>query len=1050
MIRMRAAPIAISFSISLSTAAIAAPQSSFVNYETPQVHPLDATPDGTRLLAVNTADNRVLVYDVQPGGIAPVAAIPVGLDPVTVRARTNDEVWVVNHISDSVSVVDLTTGNVTRTLATADEPCDVVFAGAPVRAYVSCSQANQILVFDPANPSVAPTVIDLVGEDPRALAVANDGMTVYAAIFESGNNTTVLGGGLDTNLNFPPNVVTDNAGPYNGQNPPPNSGNSFVPPIKAGLPTPPKVSLIVRKNGAGSWIDDNNGDWTSLVSGAQAQKSGRLPGWDLADHDVAIIDTQSQQVTYARHVMNLNMALAVHPTNGQITVVGTDATNEIRFEPNVNGVFLRVEIGFVNPAAPTTPTVVDLNGHLTYATPTVSQSLRDQSIGDPRGIAWNSDGSRAFVTGMGSNNVVIIDASGARAGIQPTIEVGEGPTGVVFHGGTNRVFVLNKFDASISVIDATAELEVARVPFFDPSPVAIQIGRKHLYDTHKNSGLGQISCASCHADARNDRLAWDLGDPQGSMAPVAGQNLGANVPGLNTGFKDFHPMKGPMTTQTLQDIIGKEPLHWRGDRNGLEDFNGAFQGLQGDDNDLTATEMQEFEDFLATLHLPPNPFRNFDNSLPTNLDTEQRSAGRFSPKGTPLPPGDANRGVTLYRPPNLLDTQAIACSSCHNLPTGMGTDTKLSGFGAFNPIPPGPNGEHHHMLVSQDGTTNVSMKVPQLRTQYEKTGFDTSVLLNTSGFGVLHDGSVDTIAQFISEPVFNVQTDQDIADLTALMLAFSGSELPYGGQVLEPPATSSQDAHAAVGGQTTLVDGQSPGPGQLAFIDSMIALAAAGKVDLVVKGRQSNLARGYVYAGGGVFQSDRQVETQTTAALKSAAQPGSELTFTVVPILSGTRIGVDRDLDGFFDRDELDSGSDPADPNSVPGCGTIASYGLGCTGSGGFTPLLSMSGCPAPGGTVNIDLGNALGGSQAVLLLGLGQGIVGVGGGCSLLVSPVLPISVGPLPLAGAGAGQGTLHLSALLPPTTTSATITLQAFCADPGNPVGFAATNGVQMVIP
>lgn len=39
-------------------------------------------------------------------------AVPVGLDPVAVRARTNTEAWVVNHISDSVSVVDLATMSV--------------------------------------------------------------------------------------------------------------------------------------------------------------------------------------------------------------------------------------------------------------------------------------------------------------------------------------------------------------------------------------------------------------------------------------------------------------------------------------------------------------------------------------------------------------------------------------------------------------------------------------------------------------------------------------------------------------------------------------------------------------------------------------------------------------------------------------------------------------------------------------------------------------------------------------------------------------------------
>ena len=112
--------------------------------------------------------------------------------------------------------------------------------------------------------------------------------------------------------------------------------------------------------------------------------------------------------------------------------------------------------------------------------------------------------------------------------------------------------------------------------------------------------FGQIACGSCHVDARLDALAWDLGDPSGAMRAVTGNNLGANVPGLNTGFQPFHPMKGPMTTQTLQDIVGKEPLHWRGDRSGLEEFNGAFLSLQGDDANLTPAEMQQFEASLGT------------------------------------------------------------------------------------------------------------------------------------------------------------------------------------------------------------------------------------------------------------------------------------------------------------------------------------------------------------------------------------------------------------------------------------------------------------------
>jgi DNA-binding beta-propeller fold protein YncE len=153
------------------------------------------TPDGTRLLVCNTADARLEVFDVSNGTPVLMAEIPVGLDPISVRARTNTEAWVVNNISDGVSVVSLTSRNVVATLKTKDEPSDVVFAGAPQRAFVSCSQANTVLVFDPANLGAAPVEVPINGEDPRALAVSPDGQTVYAAVFNSGNASTVLGGG---------------------------------------------------------------------------------------------------------------------------------------------------------------------------------------------------------------------------------------------------------------------------------------------------------------------------------------------------------------------------------------------------------------------------------------------------------------------------------------------------------------------------------------------------------------------------------------------------------------------------------------------------------------------------------------------------------------------------------------------------------------------------------------------------------------------------------------------------------------------------------------
>ncbi|MFI4897549.1 MAG: GC-type dockerin domain-anchored protein [Phycisphaerales bacterium JB059] len=888
---------------------------TFVNFETPHVHPLDMTPDASRLLAVNTPDNRLEILSLDTPLPEVEASVPVGLDPVAVRARSNTEAWVVNHISDTISVVDLTTLHVTRTIKTADEPADVVFAGLPQRAFVTCSQANLVQVFDPDNPDAPLAEIPIEGEDPRALAVSPDAMTVYAAIFESGNRTTILGGGINDNntLAFPPNVVNHPLGPWSGLNPPPNDAADFSPPLNTDNPNPLRVGLIVRQHDDGRWLDDNDGDWTPLVSGDLAPLSGRPSGWTLVDHDIARIDASALTVTYATGLMNACMAIETNPVTAEVALVGLEHTNEIRFEPNVNARFVRVHAAVLQPDA-TSADITDLNPHLTYPsgpdfTP-IPQAERDKSIGDPRAIAFSSDGVTAYVAGMGSNNVGIFDSALSRAGANDTIEVGEGPTGLALDEPRDRLYVMNKFAGSITVVDLLTETEAAQNPHHHPTPPAIKVGRKHLYDTHKNSGLGQASCASCHIDARTDRLAWDLGDPSGEM-----KAFNQNCP--DGACSDWHPMKGPMTTQTLQDIIGKEPHHWRGDRDGIEEFNAAFIGLLGDDPNLTPSEMQEFEDFLATIHFPPNPFRNLDNTLPTDLPLPGHfTTGRFAPAGQPLPNGNAIAGLNEYRN-GFLDAP-FQCVTCHTLPTGMGANVDFIGLPPFEQLPAGPNGELHHALVSLDGSTNDAIKIPQTRAIHEKTGFNTTQLRNTAGFGLLHDGSVDSIERFLSEPAFAVASDQEVANLVAFMLAFSGSDLPEPSGILEPPGPQSLDAHAAIGAQSTLADLDTAPLEQLALIAQFLSLANTGDVALVAKGLVAGEQRGYTYIGADTYQADRAAETISHADLLDLATPGAEITFTIVPAGAEFRIGIDRDADMHFDRDELDACANPADPASTP------------------------------------------------------------------------------------------------------------------------------------
>lgn len=809
-------------------------QNAFVHWESPHVHPLELSADGTRLIAVNTADHRLEVYGIGGDRLPGYQrSIPVGLDPVSVRLRSNTEAWVVNQLSDSISVVDIASGQLLRTVATADEPADVVFAGTPQRAFVSISSGNRLQVFDPTNPTAPLSTVALDGEEPRALATSPDGSLVYVGMFESGNGSTSLRAPVVSNVNSP----------YNGANPPPNQGTSFSPAINPALPPAPAVAQIVRKDANGVFRDDNGRSWSAFVN------------WNVADNDVAIVNASSLAVSYVPRVMTMVMALGVG-ANGQVALVGTELKNEIRFEPNVKSIFVRAQIGSFLPAAPGTVTVGDLNPQLDYNVRSVAQSVRDQAIGDPRAVALHPSSGEWFVAGMGSNNVIVTNASGQRLG---RIEVGQGPTGLALSSDGQRLYVLNKFEASISTVNPAARTELDRRNLFDPTPLAVKEGRPLLYDTHATSGLGQASCASCHVDTRLDGLAWDLGDPAGELKAI-NQTCRPNQV-----CDSWHPMKGPLVTQSLQGIVGNGAMHWRGDKENVSAFAAAFVGLQGDDAEPAAADLQKLENFIASVRYPPNPNRNPDGSFMASMAVTG---------GT----GNPVTGQTLFQTLPTLPG-GLACAGCHALPNG--TDNRID-----NPL-----------AAAQP------MKDAQLRGLWEKTGLNFLSQNNTRGFGFMSDSRFDTLMARLNGP-FNFGTP-DVApqrrrDVEAFLLAFA-TETP-----------------AAVGRSITF-DGSNNGDATAtALLASLTAQADAGTLALVARRYDAGGTRGYVYATQTVWLSDRENQPTTADTLRSNASAAAPVTFIAVPITAQFRMGVDRDADGVFDQDEIDGGSDPADASSLP------------------------------------------------------------------------------------------------------------------------------------
>ena len=158
-------------------------------------------------------------------------------------------------------------------------------------------------------------------------------------------------------------------------------------------------------------------------------------------------------------------------------------------------------------------------------------------------------------------------------------------------------------------------------------------------------------------------------------------------------------------------------------------------------------------------------------------------------------------------------------------------------------------------------------------------------------------------------------------------------------------------------------------------------------VDLRIR---SGLPRGAKYNGSSTWLSDRAAESFTTSQLTTGAAIGAEMTFTVVPKGTELRLGIDRDLDGWRDRDELDLGSDPADAALFPGSSGLAF----CFGDGSGTA------CPC---------GNeAAVGADAGCLNSLATGGKLVAAGAASITADTLVLSGSGMPNGGVLYFQGT------------------------------------------
>ena len=784
---------------------------SFVNFEGKLTNPIRLSPDGSRLFAVNTPAAHLSVFDLSDRRHpALIAEIPVGIEPVSVNARSNDEVWVVNEVSDSVSIVSVSEGIVIATLQAKDEPMDVVFAAG--YAFVSLGRSNAVLVFN-AETRERVTQIDIFGHYPRSLAVSADGGSVYVVCALSGNRTT---------------LVPTHEAPL-----PPEPTNPV-------LPDAPRTGLIV---------DAADPAWERVVQ------------YTVSDVGVVEIDTATLEVSrHFERIGTVNLGLAVHPKTGDLYVANTDARNLVRFEPQVRGSFqfnriTRIGIG----DGEVTP--FDLNPDVDYAL-MPNDAAKATALAQPAGLVFDPSGGFFYVAAFGTDRVAKVDTDGQ---VMARIEIGDtpgaavdssnkrGPRGLALHPQGGSLYVLNRISNTVTVIDTESDTVVLELPVgsYDPTPLVIREGRGFLYDA-KLSGNGTVSCASCHVDAEMDMLAWDLGNPGGTM-----QTLSVHLIDGRVTEESIHPMKGPMVTQTLRGLKDNLPLHWRGDRPTFNHFNPAFDSLMGG-APLSDDDMDRYRAFIETIVFAPNPHRNLDDSLPERQ-------GQGSPK----------EGLSVFNnfrfdPANPVFT----CIDCHDRPSGGNTQNPTGVAGSLG------------LRKTQP------FLVPHFRNIYQKIHFNNERgAVSLLGFGFNHDGELATLNQVHSESRFvNLTQDETRKnDLGAFLMCFDTGTPP------------------AVGYSRTITGASVDDPDVVAEWDVLIKQASRKNIDLIVQGKIGDAPVSYLYSVTRMKYQRNRARTSflTHANLVAEIRNGATVTLMGVPLGSGQRMALDRDEDGILNGDEL-------------------------------------------------------------------------------------------------------------------------------------------------
>lgn len=623
---------------------------------------------GGLVFVANTPADTVDIIDAVRREV--LHRISVGINPVGLAVRPDGkELWVANHVSDSVSVIDIDVASPTKfqVIATIqefdqgarstrfDEPVGIAFSGNE-KAYVSLSSENEIAVIDVVQRTIRKR-LKIRSQDPRALVVR--GNRLYVIPFESNNQTQLSGGSKDK---IDGNLVTFDAWDHS--------------------------------------IANNN--VLSIGHVVDIVKHPQVP-----DRDLYVFDTDTDRlVTTVNTLGTLLYGLTVD-SKGNVFIAQTDARNDANGRSGTqkhslaelqNRAFLNRITRVSKPeTSAAVASVIDLEPLPPH------HPAPGMALATPFAIQISQDDSILVATAAGSDKLFTVNAE--TGSVLGRVKVDAVPEGLALEcsdaGQPIRAWVLNAAANTVSVVDLkdpTAPVVTSTVTLKDPTHPAVKRGRI-AFSTASASTTGTFSCASCHPDGHTDQLLWVLKTPivtggnqimPRSTMPIRGLRDTApfhwdGIPGDPYGGNNSAHV---FTSVSANSRIDKPE---RATRN-LIDGGLASTMSQVDDesvNDegkrgrLSAAERDDMARFLLSVPYPPAPRRAWDNVLSRRAMT---GFEMFHISGD-LDPGKPKPNV---------------CGDCHRMPFWVSTNTPGTGMDA-----PTWRGAYDRWLILPQGRLNI-------------------------------------------------------------------------------------------------------------------------------------------------------------------------------------------------------------------------------------------------------------------------------------------------------------------------------------------------------